>query len=148
MIRVAFTGTRRGMSKRQREQVRYTLEVLGVPPGFELHHGDCVGADQDVHGIAQELAELDGLIVRIVVHPPRNPRLRAYLDGDEHRDALPYLERNRALVDECDCLLACPFEDREQPRGGTWSTVRYARRKLGCRHVAVIKPTNRPGGGI
>jgi hypothetical protein len=45
------------------------------------------------------------------------------------------------IVVESDYLVACPLQDMEQPRGGTWSTVRYAR-ALG-RTVAVISPDGR-----
>lgn len=41
---------------------------------------------------------------------------------------LPYMERNRAIVDASDVLIACPYEivEPEFGRSGTWSTIRYA----------------------
>jgi len=48
------------------------------------------------------------------------------------------LERNRAIVDETDILLAAPLESEEQLRSGTWATVRYARKQH--KTVLVIFP--------
>jgi predicted Rossmann fold nucleotide-binding protein DprA/Smf involved in DNA uptake len=53
------------------------------------------------------------------------------------REPLPYLERNHAIVNESDFLIAAP-DGPETLRSGTWATVRYAR-KVGKR-VLVIMP--------
>lgn len=89
-----------------------------------LHHGDCVVADAWAHNVA--------LIQRpnpnIIIHPPTDPKLRAFCSGaTEVLAPKPYLIRNRDIVRAQDGLIACPQESAEIPRSGTWATVRYAR---------------------
>lgn len=43
-------------------------------------------------------------------------------------NVIPYLQRNKVIVDRCGVLVAAPGEAQEQLRSGTWSTIRYARR--------------------
>jgi len=57
-------------------------------------------------------------------------------------DPAPYLERNRAIVDAGDIVLAAPQTLEEQQRSGTWATVRYGRR-LG-RLVVLLAPSSAP----
>jgi nucleoside 2-deoxyribosyltransferase len=106
-MRVAFTGTRKGMTPAQRRQLRdvcYALRTMD-----EFHHGGAVGADTQ----AAEFVSTANYL-RIVEHPAA---------GDP-------LARNRAMVEACDLLIAAPETNREVLRSGTWATVRYAR-KLG-----------------
>ena len=72
----------------------------------------------------------------MVAHPgysPRNPegtKFRGLFDGnDEVREAKPFVARDRDIVDETDRLLAGPAGRTEERFSGTWTTVRYARRK-------------------
>lgn len=118
-MKVGFTGTRKGMSPRQRRQLAAILHAV-----TEIHHGDCVGADEQAHELAVEAG------IRRVVHPPSNPGKRAWCgidDGSTVLPAKPYLARNRDIVDACDVLMAAPYGP-EEVRSGTWSTVRYARK--------------------
>lgn len=128
---IGFTGTRSGLTEAQRDSLRAVLEPL--QQGLELHHGDCVGADAEVHAIA--LAQ-DGLVVK---HPASNVgESRAYCVGGLELPAQPPLERNHTIVNCTDALIACPRGQTEELRSGTWATVRYAR-KLG-RPVVIIYP--------
>lgn len=86
----------------------------------ELRHGDCKGADEDAHEIALDL----GIVIG--VHPPTNPKLRAWCEGAQLFDEKPYRERNRDIVDECRVLIATPKSRVEEKYSGTWSTVHYA----------------------
>jgi hypothetical protein len=132
--RLGFTGTRRGMNTAQLASVaRLFVEIAEANV---LHHGDCVGADEQAHGLATRA----GLFIEI--HPPTDDAMRARCTGCvvATHDPLPYLERNRAIVDACDLLIAAPHGPEEQ-RSGTWSTVRYAR-KVG-RPVVVVWPDGR-----
>lgn len=123
---IGFTGTRRGMTLRQLHGVVAILTSKEVDNVEEVHHGDCVGADREFHDLVeQELGES----THIIVHPPENPRNRAYCQGYEIRDPAPYMERNQDIVDESDGLIATPREMREVLRSGTWSAVRSGRRK-------------------
>lgn len=124
-----LTATRHGASPEQKRALRdYLAGSKGV-----LHHGLCVGGDADGHEIAREIG------YRIVGHPPTETRLMAAVQCDEIRPAKGYLARNRDIVDETVALIAMPSEPEEQPRGGTWSTVRYAR-KAG-KPVVLILPS-------
>ena len=94
----------------------------------EFHHGDCLGADAAAHANAVALG------FRIILHPPTANAARAFskAPGAEMTTypPLPYLERNKAIVDGTDLLIAMPKDARrEEVRSGTWATVRYARKK-------------------
>lgn len=126
-VRIGFTGT----SKRMPEAQTATLWVLlsGVE---ELHHGDCVNADAEAHDVVRAHGGY------VVLHPPTDPKSRAFCTADETRDPLPYLDRNHAIVDETEELVACPRLFVEELRSGTWATVRYARSRQ--RRVTFVWP--------
>jgi hypothetical protein len=136
-VRIGFTGTRAGLTEEQHQAVRSLLLLSRSDAAVEVHHGDCVGADEDVHRICGELE------VPVVLHPPTNGKLRAVCLGAVREEPpKPYLARNRMIVDGTDFVIAAPRE-RFEPwpaRGqGTWSTIRYARDQ--GRLVYVVWPT-------
>ena len=120
---VGFTGTRMGMTPRQASEVLRL--VSGLNPA-EVHHGDCEGADEEFHRLVVNLWP-------VVLHPPDSPTLRAFCeDAMELRPELPFLKRNREIVGACDVLIATPGSRSEptgQRGGGTWYTIRHARRQ-------------------
>ncbi len=132
-MRLGFTGTRHGMTA---EQIGTVAEM--TVDYDEVHHGDCLGADHDMHRIAQANGQ------RIVIHPPEDGRLRAFLTGNVIAPAKPYHDRNRDIVDESDALFATPAETTEQAKGGTWYTVRYARSQ--GKPVTIVWPDGSVGG--
>lgn len=115
--RMGFTGSR------NQPTVRQILWLNGmIDPFTELHHGVCVGSDAVAHEIA--LANH----ASITAHPPTDTRLMSessLATADDVREAKPYLERNKDIVDETEYLVALP-DGPEYERSGTWSTVRYA----------------------
>lgn len=115
-----FTGTRRGMTDAQKAALR---ELLRSGTGH-FHHGDCVGADSEAHDIADQCG------YAIILHPPSNYKDRAWREVPAHmmRPEKPYMARNQDIVLNTGALIAAPAEHDEQPRGGTWSTVRFARK--------------------
>lgn len=115
---VGFTGTRDGMTPQQRRVVEGILHELDPSA---IRHGDCRGADAEFHDLARELT------LYVIIHPPTNPKDRAWCTGDELLPMKPYLERNKDIVDGSEIMIATPKEMHEQRRGGTWSTIRYAR---------------------
>jgi len=134
---VSFTGTQDGTTERQKQSLKDLLIKLEAT---ELHHGDCEGADEESHDIALDMG------LKIVVHPPINPKKRAFCKGaDEVREEKDYLERNRDNVDEGEVLIATPKEYAEKLRSGTWATVRYARKK--GRDIFIIYPDGKLGLG-
>lgn len=106
--------------------------LIDILEGTELHHGDCIGADAEAHDIAY----VCGLTT--VAHPPENPAKRAFKRANFINTELPYLDRNKRIVNRTCELIATPGEFKEQVRSGTWSTIRYAR-KLG-RKITIIFP--------
>lgn len=130
--RVGVTATREGLTE---HQVSRAAELLfGVrewsKSAPEIHHGDCVGGDEELHKIAY------GLGYRTVMHPPTVTKYRAWTQCHAVMPRKPYLDRNRDIVDATDILLAFPKESEESRFGGTWYTVRYAR-QVGRRLVIV-----------
>jgi hypothetical protein len=120
-----FTGTREGLTSFQRFNLMRLLTALH-PLG--LHHGDCVGADAEVHGICL------GLAIPISIHPPDKDACQAHCalfrNGymvQELFPPKPYLARNHDIVDKSDYLIACVKGPEELVGSGTWATIRYAR---------------------
>jgi len=130
---LGFTGSQRGASKEQMESV-WSLLHGRINAIAAFHHGDCIGADQQVH-------ELLRASILPVIHPPTDESKRAFCTGGVFRAAKPYLERNHDIVDACDVLIALPGGVDEQRRSGTWATIRYAR-KVG-RELIIIYPGGR-----
>jgi len=128
-MKVGFSGTRRGMTERQKD-VFYDL-VCSLPGIDEFHHGDCVGADDDAVDIIHEIMMSGdpGQPIKIVAHPGPVAAMRANNPhSDETRKPLPFLDRNRNIVDETGILIACPGEVEEIVRSGTWSAIRHAKK--------------------
>ena len=107
---VGFTGTRKGLSTRQKTQLHEVLwwfmMCIGSGP-MVFVHGGALGADTD----ASHEAWKQGFVIR-AIHP---------------RQGESPLVRNREIVAACDVLIAGPETDKEVQRSGTWATVRYAR---------------------
>jgi len=125
-VRVGFSGTRAGMTPQQRKRIRELIERGDIS---EAHHGDCIGADQGLHDMLYAVRARE---FEIVIHPPEDARFRAYCRGDRTEPAKPYLERNKDIVRASTVLWAAPKEasEPEPARGqGTWSTIRYARKR-------------------
>ena len=124
-----FSGSREGLTPQQHKLLRTIVYSQLI---FRAHHGCCIGADLIFHNIVKE----EG--IRVVAHPPINPSKRAHCIADEVRFPLPYLDRNKELVNESDILIACPNSKDENIRSGTWQTIRYA--KLIHRPILIILP--------
>jgi hypothetical protein len=124
-MKIGFTGTRYGMSSMQKRA--FEILILQKQP-YEFHHGDCKGADFESHLIVDHVRRDKCMGISIIVHPPENDRLREFCKGDEIRPPLPYHMRNVNIAKETDLLIATPRESKEQKRGGTWFTVRHARK--------------------
>ncbi len=136
MIRLGFTGTRRGCTSQQLAALKSLL--LEHEPS-EFHHGLCEGADAQAHTMTRTLF---GRQVRIIGHPgPADDPYQIvslYEDCDELLPHKGHFARNRDIVAACDVLLGTPGEMTHQSRGGTWMTIDHAV-KAG-RPVRVIYP--------
>lgn len=125
-MKIGVTATQSGLTSRQRKLFRE--QIVGAT---ELHHGDCIGGDEELHCIAKELG------LRIVIHPPKVIDKRAFCTFDEISRPLDYLDRNKNIVLDTDILLGFPRSNREELRSGTWSTIRFAR-KLGRKYLVIL----------
>lgn len=117
---LGFTGPRTGTSGSQRRSLDQLFLALYQHGYRRFHCGDCVGADVDAWNYATQYFQ-------ITIHPPINPRFRAFLTGYVYREPYDYHVRNKNIVHESHVLVATSPEERERVRSGTWSTVRYAR---------------------
>lgn len=117
---VGVTGTRQGATREQKIGIRALLLATGCK---ELHEGDCVGVDAETVEIAREIQG-----IRIVSHPPVNPKYRAYAYFDIERPLGEYLIRNENIVNETQALIGVPKGIYEELRSGTWACIRYARK--------------------
>lgn len=135
---VGFTGSRKGMTLPQKE----ALFAFCFEQTSRFHHGDCIGAD------AQADAMCYGMQIPVTIHPPTNPKARAYCEHrflTEVRPVEHYLKRNRDIVDAADEIFAAvPGPEELYRRSGTWATVRYAR-KIGT-PITVILPSGEESG--
>jgi len=118
---LGFTGTRSSLTPWQKRKMR---EIISHPSIELLHHGDCVGADAYAHKIALEAGKT------IVIHPPTNPKYRAWCMGIDvlWLPEKPYLVRDKDIVMACDILLAVPKGPEVMRGSGTWATIRMARK--------------------
>jgi hypothetical protein len=134
VLHIGFTGTRNGMTDAQRRKVDMVVaEVIGGDVNLRVvaHHGDCIGADEKFHEIAQQYG------CKTIGHPSTH-NLRAYCKFDKELDRKAPLARNADIVAESRVMIACPAEETEQQRSGTWSTVRLARRA--GKQLAIVLP--------
>ena len=121
------------MTEAQQQTICELLETLNPTT---VRHGACKGADTQFH----QLAFLNSR-ANIIIHPPTDKRHATVFGRGSRITILPddeYHVRNRAIVDATKTLIAAPKEAEEQPRGGTWYTVRYAR-SVG-KDVMLVKP--------
>jgi hypothetical protein len=140
-MKIGFTGTRVGMTSAQLKSFAKMMAFLlhtdddfpGLIPDLdkapfptEFHHGDCVGSDDQAATIVYELFP----DLNIIKHPPANNRFWA---NNPHyhafRDPAHNFKRDQNIVNEADLLIATPRTAVEIDNGGTWYTVRFARRK-------------------
>lgn len=115
---IGFTGTQKGLTQAQRYILRNLLATLHPT---EAHHGDCVGADAAFHGM------LVHTNCRIIVHPSNIKDKRAYCSGAfKVLPPKPPLARNPDIYAKASLLIACPKNEFEEGRSGTWTTARGA----------------------
>ena len=133
-MNIGFTGTRSSMTVHQWNWTKRTIYQYLRDWENTLHHGDCVGADEQVHRLVRGIQQqCQSQRIKLIGHPPTDPRHRAHCDFDHILPEKPYLERNHDIVDACHLLIACPRGMDEELRSGTWAAIRYARKK----HVPV-----------
>lgn len=138
-MHIGFTGTRaldRAVDRdlRLARVEKRLLDIWKAWSTVIVHHGDCVGFDEWVHDLFANRARC-----LIMIHPPTDRKHAInHMEKDKVYNVgnpttpLPYLERNRRIVNNSSILIAFPKDPaKEVLRSGTWSTVRYAR-QINC----------------
>ena len=128
MPKISMTGTRKTnkLTQKQRANFRQLMIEYRDKGYTHLNHGDCVGADAFAHDVAIDLG------LGIVIYPPDKIEHRANCMGQKVKiqPEAPYRNRNQAIVNNGHVLIALPNSNCEQTRGGTWMTVRMARKLM------------------
>lgn len=119
---IGMTGTRRGLTIQQKYAVKTLFKELYNLK--EFHHGDCVGADEQVAAFIKN----NYPSVEIIGHPPLKNTLRAYFPSTKNLPLKDYIERNHDIVNYSDLMLGFPGEMHEVLRSGTWATIRYSKK--------------------
>lgn len=141
MIRnIGITATRDGLTARQFTSVFQLFRNIKTVCDnsykiAKLHQGCCVGGDEQLTIAAIALG------MDVAAHPPTDSKLLSKLALDlshTKSEPLPYLERNRVIVDQCDTIIAAPNNYENMLRSGTWSTYRYA--KLNFKKIFLVLP--------
>ncbi len=134
---VGFTGTKDGCTSLQLQSLNRVMAALTYmatrnEDEIFFHNGDCVGADKQSWDMSQQHGW------KGVLHPPIINRNRAFCEGAVIiHQADEYMTRNRHIVDGSQVMIACP-NGKEYLRSGTWSAVRYARKKF--KRIYIIYP--------
>jgi predicted Rossmann fold nucleotide-binding protein DprA/Smf involved in DNA uptake len=140
-MRLAFTGTHKGMTPRQHSIVKQILEEYVEKDILIVTHGCCLGADAEFHDLCLHFSvpfidvwpcNIEKMTARLTPTPlSSNSRVILHLPQ-------PPLDRNWDIVREADLVVACPESAVESLRSGTWATVRYADQL--DKTIKVIKP--------
>lgn len=136
-MKLGFSGSRHGMTREQKDfVVDYLLKNLDNIE--EVHHGDCVGSDEQFHKIAKSYN------IKIIIHPPNNYSKRAFCSGSIILEEQDYLKRDEEIAKSCDVLIATPSADsfRQVIRSGTWYTINKA--KEFNKKIIIVKPDGEP----
>lgn len=124
---IGFTGTRHGMSERQRAE--FEKLIIKYRP-TEFRHGDCIGADDQAATMVYRLAAEINFTCEIVGHAPVDEAHRAFNKYTYvWRAPKRHFARNRDIVAESEILIAAPITDVPQMFGGTWYTIGQGKKK-------------------
>ena len=131
-MKIGMTGTRNGLTKAQSDFARSVIPWQEVT---ELHSGDCVGADAELHNIAK----LN--YVTSIGHPPIKDELRAFCEFDRECEPKNYFARNRDIVNSSEQMYGFPPTEEDTGKGGTWYTINYAISK--GKSLVIVTPSGR-----
>lgn len=139
-MHIGVTATRWGATEQQLDVFSYIFTKL---KGKWLHQGMCEGGDTQAHDLIRETRG-DG-ITKIKGHPSLDKGHEVARDCEEMAEPKGHLDRNRDIVDESDVMIAMPHTAEEQKRGGTWYTIRHAKKVIKadngmCKKLYIIKP--------
>lgn len=126
---IGFTGTRNGLTPRQAFEVAFILNLYSKDYDT-FTHGDCIGSDIESESIAISIG------YKIKIRPCTIRSMRAFSkNGIMVAEPEQPLDRNKKIVDDSSIIIACPKEQSEILRSGTWSTIRYVKKNLLSRNI-------------
>lgn len=120
---IGFTGTRKGLTEKQRGRILSLVEELSASGCLFCLHGDCVGADAEFDALCRSIER-----ARVACLPCDIFSQRAFTGSTELEPPQRPIERNHKIVDMCDMVIACPSGREEELRSGTWATIRYVKK--------------------
>ena len=132
MGHLGFTGTSSTVTVLAKHALKNVLQNMHNAGYLRMHNGDCIQADAIAARLWQEMGG------KVVLHPPEDPKKRAFIEADYYFDPRPYLERNKDIVNLSRTLIAVSHGMTEDARSGTWATIRYAKKM--CRPCQIILP--------
>ena len=118
---IGVTATRDGLTALQ---TKWLLEFLEKNRALTLHHGDCIGGDNEIATMFSNHGSY------VIAFPGSTVHKRALCKANDL--TFPWsdnLVRNRFIVNHVELLLAFPNSVSELQRSGTWFTIRYARKQ-------------------
>jgi len=126
-IYIGWTGTRAGLTKDQIYQLGNMICDFALHPDSDHYgawglHGDCIGGDADFDAVCKSHN------VKTRCRPCLIENQRAFVAVPLAEPERP-LDRNKKIVDDSSVMIAGPKSSFEERRGGTWSTIRYARKQ-------------------
>ena len=132
MAVIGITGTRQ-LNDTGRQQIVLALLALN-PDTDSVVCGGCVGAD----AFAGQVAKLMGIPVFVALPSDDSQVDTSWVRyAETWRVIGPYKERNQHIVNISDGVWAFPnLPEKQEPRSGTWMTVRMARR---AKKLALLK---------
>lgn len=119
---IGVTSTRRGITSKQFSNIHSWIFEY-KPHIIKLHHGVCIGGDEEINDMARMLG------VWTTGHPPIDTKYMSRCVVDEMLKPKDYLNRDRDIVNVAGVLLVAPWQNEKPPttRGsGTWYTHDYA----------------------
>lgn len=131
---VGVTATRDGLTIPQLIRAAGFLarSVTSDNKGHQLHHGDCIGGDDQLAELAYRMG------FENIGHPPINESKRAH-NAYTHvwRPPKDYHPRNHDIVNESAIIFGAPKDYSPKANSGTWATIRYAQAQKKMVYVAL-----------
>lgn len=127
MSKIAFIGTRKGLTARQ---LKIMEGILLTEHAREGHYADSYPSAEDFDRVCNRHK------IRTVMHiPPMSEDERAFLFANKYLNYIDDKSCLRGLVELTDELIACPAEADEQNHSVVWNVVRYARKHKKRLHI-------------
>lgn len=128
---LGISGSRDGLTLHQRA---FMLSWMRNHNAQVVHHGDCIGADEQVARLFSTTFSY------IIAHPGHIAAMRANCEvNDLTLSPLNTLVRNRFIVKHSNHILAFPSQRSPGTRSGTWYTIDYAQKQN--KPVTVVLPS-------